>query len=59
MTGPKDDSVVGRFAEFCAEYEIPKKHHGSLRMLAHMAFVLGYEIELRLHPREKQEREDV
>jgi hypothetical protein len=58
MNGPKDDSVVGRFAEFCAEYGIPKKHHGSLRMLANMAFVLGYEIELRLHPRGKQEQED-
>ncbi len=46
-----------RFDKFCTEYDIPEKHHGSMRMLASMAFVLGYHIEVRLHPREEQEQE--
>jgi hypothetical protein len=54
-----DDTRMGhRFDAFCVEYDIPEKHHGSLRMLAAMAFVLGFEIEVRLHPRGEEEKND-
>ena len=54
-----DTRMGDRFEAFCNEYEIPEKHHGSMRMLASMAFVLGYHIEVRLHPREEVDQEDV
>ena len=54
----EDTRVTDRFEAFCNEYEIPEKHHGSLRMLAGMAFVLGLEFEVRLKPREEQEQKD-
>lgn len=54
----KDDGVSARFDKFCDYYEIPEKHHGSLRMLASMAFVLGFELEMMLHPKGKEEQED-
>lgn len=53
-----DTRMGERFDKFCEHYEIPEKHHGSMRMLASMAFVLGYHIEVRLHPREEEEQED-
>ena len=53
-----DTRMGERFEAFCNEYEIPEKHHGSMRMLAGMAYVLGYHIEVRLHPRQEQEQED-
>ena len=53
----EDIGLPARFDAFCNEYEIPEKHHGSMRMLASMAFVLGYHIEVRLHPREEEEEE--
>lgn len=53
-----DTRMGDRFEAFCNEYEIPEKHHGSMRMLASMAFVLGYHIEVRLHPREEEEKND-
>jgi len=53
----EDTQMGNRFEAFCKDYDIPEKHHGSLRMLAAMAFVLGFEIEVRLHPREKEEHE--
>ena len=46
-----------RFEAFCNEYEIPEKHHGSLGMLANMAFVLGLEIQISFSPREEEEEE--
>jgi hypothetical protein len=52
-----DTRMVHRFEAFCKDYHIPEKHHGSLRMLAAMAFVLGFEIEVRLHPREEEEEQ--
>lgn len=36
-----------RLDEFCVEYRLPKRFHGSLRLLAHMAFVLGVELNPR------------
>ena len=52
-----DTRMGDRFEEFCNEYEIPEKHHGSLRMLAGMAYVLGLELNIRLE-RHEEERED-
>lgn len=48
-----DTRVTDRFEEFCNEYEIPEKHHGSLRMLAGMAYVLGLELNIRLERKEE------
>lgn len=53
-----DTRVTDRFEEFCNEYEIPEKHHGSLRMLAGMAYVLGLELNIRLERPEKEEHKD-
>ena len=53
-----DTRVTDRFDAFCNEYEIPEKHHGSLRMLAGMAYVLGLELNIRLERHEEQEQED-
>ena len=52
-----DTRMGERFEAFCNEYDIPEKHHGSLGMLAGMAFVLGLEFEVRLHPRQEEEQE--
>ena len=43
-----------RLDEFCADYDISEKHHGSLRLLSGMAFVLGLELEVRLSPRKER-----
>jgi hypothetical protein len=43
-----------RLDEFCAEFDILEKHHGSLRLLAGMAYVLGFELEVRMSPRKEQ-----
>ena len=51
----EDTRVTDRFEAFCNEYDIPQKHHGSLRMLAGMAFVLGLELQIRLERREGHE----
>lgn len=53
-----DTRIWERFDAFCKDYDIPEKHHGSLRMLAGMAFVLGFELEVRLNQPEKEEQED-
>ena len=50
-----DTRVTDRLEEFCNEYEIPEKHHGSLRMLAGMAYVLGLELNIRLERNGEQE----
>ena len=52
-----DIDLTDRFDEFCATYDIPEKHHGSLRMLSGMAFVLGLDISVRLLPRAMREEE--
>jgi hypothetical protein len=52
-----DTDLTDRFDEFCATYDISEKHHGSLRMLSGMAYVLGLDIEVRLLPRAMQENE--
>ena len=52
----KDMGLPARFDAFCNEYDIPEKHHGSLGMLASMAFVLGLEIQISFPPRPEQER---
>ncbi len=54
----KDMGMAARFEAFCNEYDIAEKHHGSVGMLASMAFVLGLEFEVRLKPREEGEQED-
>jgi hypothetical protein len=54
----EDTRVSDRFEAFCNEYDIPEKHHGSLRMLAGMAFVLGLELNIRLERYEEEEQED-
>ena len=53
-----DTDIWDRFDEFCATYDIPEKHHGSLRMLSGMAFVFGFDIEVRLLSRSMQEEEN-
>ena len=53
-----DTRVTDRLEEFCNEYEIPEKHHGSLRMLAGMAFVLGLELNIRLERHEEVDHDD-
>jgi hypothetical protein len=56
-TMSKDTDLQARFAAFCNEYDIPEKHHGSLMMLASMAFVLGLEIQMNVKQREENEKE--
>lgn len=53
-----DTRIWERFEEFCNKYDIPEKHHGSLRMLASMAYVLGLEVVVQLHQREIVEKND-
>jgi hypothetical protein len=53
-----DTRVTDRFEAFCDEYDIPQKHHGSLRMLAGMAFVLGLELNIRLERHEGVDHDD-
>lgn len=53
-----DTDLKDRFDEFCATYDIPEKHHGSLSMLSGMAYVLGLDIEVRLLPRAMREEDD-
>jgi len=48
----KDTGLVTRFAEFCKEYDIPEKYHGNLGMLASMALVIGFELQINFQPRE-------
>lgn len=54
----EDTRMGDRFEAFCNEYEIPEKHHGSLRMLAGMAYVLGLELNIRLERHEEEETND-
>lgn len=54
----KDMGLPARFDAFCNEYEIPEKHHGSLRMLAGMAFVFGLDIHISFPPREEVDQEN-
>jgi hypothetical protein len=49
-----EQDLKERLDEFCTEFDIPEKHHGSLRLLSGMAFVLGLELEMRLLPRKDQ-----
>jgi hypothetical protein len=49
-----EEDLKERFDEFCTVFDIPEKHHGSLRLLAGMAYVLGLELEVRMSPREEQ-----
>jgi hypothetical protein len=51
----KDTDLQARLAAFCNEYDIPEKYHGSLTLLASMAFVLGLEIQMNLQQREEKE----
>ena len=53
-----DTRVTDRFEAFCNEYDIPEKHHGSLRMLAGMAYVLGLELNIRLERHEVEYQGD-
>jgi hypothetical protein len=49
-----EQDLIDRLDEFCTEFDIPEKHHGSLRLLSGMAFVLGLELEVRVSPRKDQ-----
>jgi hypothetical protein len=49
-----DQDIRDRLDEFCAEFDIPEKHYGSLRLLSGMAFVLGLELEVWVSPRRDQ-----
>jgi hypothetical protein len=49
-----EQDISDRLDEFCAEFDIPEKHHGSLRLLGGMVYVLGLDIEVRLLPRKEQ-----
>jgi len=49
-----EQDIRERLDEFCADFDIPEKHHGSLRLLAGIAYVLGVELEMRLSPRRDQ-----
>lgn len=50
----QDIKLADRLEDFCADFDIPEKHHGSLRLLSGMAFVLGLEITLEMSPREER-----
>jgi hypothetical protein len=43
-----------RLDEFCAEFDIAEKHHGSLRLLAGLAYVMGLELTMQVPPRKEQ-----
>jgi hypothetical protein len=47
-----NQDLKDRLDEFCANFGIPKQHHGSLSLLSGMAFVLGLEIDVRVSPHE-------
>jgi len=49
-----EQDIRERLDEFCAEFDIPEKHHGSLRLLAGLAYVMGLELEVRVSPRKDQ-----
>jgi len=49
-----EQDIRERLDEFCAEFDIPEKHYGSLRLLGGMAYVLGLDIEVRVLPRKEQ-----
>ncbi len=44
-------ALNSRLNQFCDDYRVPKKFHGSIAMLAHMAFVLGFELTPHSIPR--------
>ena len=49
-----EQDLKARLDDFCADFEIPEKHYGSLRLLSGMAFVLGFDIEVQLSPHKEQ-----
>jgi hypothetical protein len=53
----KADTIENRLNAFCVAYGIAEKHHGSLALLAEMAYVLGYEINFWLRDIAPQEKE--
>lgn len=53
-----EQDISDRLDEFCAEFDIPEKHHGSLRLLAGFAYVMGLELEMRLLPRKEPQNEN-
>jgi hypothetical protein len=50
----QDLDLKDRLDEFCADFNIPDAHYGSLRLLSGMAYVLGLELEVRITPRKEQ-----
>ena len=38
-------TLAARREEFCKRYKVPKRYHGSLAMLAEMAFIFELEME--------------
>jgi hypothetical protein len=51
----KPDIIGNRLNAFCDAYGIAEEYHGSLALLAEMAFVLGLELEVSISPREKEQ----
>jgi hypothetical protein len=49
-----EQDIRERLDEFCTEFDIPEKHHGSLRLLSGMAYVLGLKLDVLLSPREER-----
>jgi hypothetical protein len=49
-----EKDLKDRLGEFCADFDIPEKHHGSLRLLSGMAYVLGLELDVSISPRKEQ-----
>ena len=52
------EDMRDRLDEFCTVFDIPEKHHGSLRLLGGMAYVLGLELEVLVSPREEPQNEN-
>ena len=51
-----DEYLKERLDEFCTEFDIPEKHHSSLRLLAGIAYVMGLELEVQMSPRKEQSK---
>lgn len=51
-------TIENRLKAFCNAYGVDEEHHGSLRLLAAMAYVFGYEISFTLKKVPPPEGED-
>lgn len=51
-----EEDLIKKLDDFCIDFDIPEKHHGSLRLLSGIAYVLGFEIEVSIPPRKEQSK---